>query len=81
MTGDPASIAHHRKTLSEPKPPRGPRPVTLPDDKARRIRKWLEWLLSQIQPLGPWVPPLFETVTQLQELIALLPAPQDPNDP
>lgn len=55
--------------------------MTLPDDKARRIRKWLEWILEKIQPLGPLVPPLFETVAQLQELIALLPAPQQPNDP
>lgn len=55
--------------------------MTLLDDKARRIRKWLEWILEKIQPLGPLVPPLFETTAQLQELIALLPASQQPNDP
>lgn len=77
---DPTNVAHHRKTLYPPPPP-GRTTVTLPDAQARKIREWLEWLLSQIQPLGPWVPPIFGTVAELQGLIALLPAPQQPNDP
>lgn len=80
---DHPNIAHHRSVLAH-EPPREPktRMVALTTDQAQRIRRWLEWILSKIQPLGPIVPPLFETATQLQGLIDLLPAPAPPpNDP